>query len=82
MQITNKSNEQEIMYLSLMPYFKLFLFLHIMPCSLLYLVHEILNIFALFIIFFDVPTLGHAFSCQIMHFMVSKEAHTITTLHL
>jgi len=41
-----------------------------------------LNRFAPFIIFFDAPTLDYAFSCQIMHFMVSKEAHTIPTLHL
>lgn len=53
-----------------------------MPCSLLYLVPKILNIFALFIVFFDVPTLDHTFSCQIMHFMVSKEVHTIPMLHL
>lgn len=46
-----------------------------MPYSLSYFVHKILNIFALFI-FFDVPTLDHAFSSQIMLFMVSKEEHT------
>lgn len=43
-----------------MSYFKLFLFFHTMPRSLLYLVHKILNISALLIVFFDVPTLDHA----------------------